>query len=74
MEKMSGEATRDVPGPGREKPPLGSPPSAPFSEGQGATRPLSEPLGLFLHPQMALPSSLSHACLTPAGPDNCSGP
>lgn len=30
--------------------------------------------GLFLHPQVALPSSLSHACLTPASPDNCSGP
>ena len=53
---------------------LGSPPSAPFPKGPGATHPLSWPLGLFPHLQVALPNPLTRAWLHQPSQVLCRGP
>lgn len=45
---------------GGRRHPLGSPPSAPFPKGPGATHPFSQPLGFLPHWQVALPNSRPH--------------
>lgn len=45
---------------GGRRHPLGSPPSAPFPKGPGATHPFSQPLGFLPHQQVALPNSRPH--------------